>query len=125
MSHSSHYVVNPFPTVVGHGISGREYRFVAYPWGSDFLPTEALYTFARKDAISSWFVLYVGETSDASVRISRDLHLHHKAADALARGATHILFLPFAGSDLERRRAEQDLIDALNPPCNGRSGFIR
>ena len=94
------------------GASGAKYEFELYLWGTEFRPIGALYTVLRRDP-DAYRVIYVGETSDMSVRCD----CHHQLPCFTRNRMTHIAVR--AESDRTRRLLiEADLRRSYNPPCN-------
>jgi hypothetical protein len=100
--------------VIWKGISGRQYRYYAYPIGTSFKSQPGNYIFAQENA-NGIFAVYVGETSDLSERFEN----HHKSWCIARNGATHIhAHLNHEGPDA-RRAEELDIKNNYDPPCNG------
>jgi len=100
------------------GQSGNKYDFNVYAWGTDFNDFGAVYYVSKRtiksDGIGSHTEIYVGETGDMSERFDN----HHKAQCFKNNGANAISAHQDDDED-SRLQKETDLINALDPPCNG------
>jgi|SRR3989344_3427002 len=101
------------------GVSGTLYLFKAHPWGTRFPAIPGLYAFVAPLPTGLWRVLYLGETHDLDERVGLGLRSHHRALDALHRGATHVAVARAPAVKGDRLAQETDLCEALMPPCNG------
>lgn len=107
-------LVPPPQLISWFGMSGVEYTFTMRRIGA-WMPSYAgLYIFAIE---SGWNALYVGESEDLSDRVGANLRQHHRYAEAVRWGATHIGTLEYPGA-LVRLLAEKDLINGIQPPLN-------
>ena len=107
------------------GQSGKSYLFRVYPIDKESLEPNGYflhkdmavcYVFCKETAETKFQSIYVGETGDASQRYDN----HHKADCIRECGATHIAFYyDDMANEFSRMATEQDLIQGLNPPCNG------
>ncbi len=101
-------------TVNWPGLSGRQYTYYVYPVGTDFESVPGNYIFA-KVTNGSWTPVYIGETSDLSLRFDN----HHKMPCIKRNGATHIHVHRNDGGVTARQAEESDLIRNFRPICNG------
>ena len=105
-------------TLILTGALGIKYTFNVYPYGTKFKAIGAVYYISKRtekaDGTGSHDKIYIGETEDLSVRFDN----HHKEPCFKMHNANCISI--YQESDEEKRLIiEKDLIDALNPPCNG------
>jgi hypothetical protein len=101
-------------TIVAKGVSGIEYTFSIYPWGTDLQKMGGVYIILKKaDQKSDYTILYVGQTGD----LSEDFDNHPKKPCFDRNGKTHIAILP-ESFELNRQSIESDLIRSCNPVCN-------
>ena len=100
------------------GQSGQDYNFDVYAWGSQFTAVGAVYYISKRteksDGTGSHDKIYVGQTSDLSERFDN----HHKA-NCFQRNNVNAISLYLENNESARLSIEEDLINALNPPCNG------
>lgn len=99
--------------VTATGLSGVQYSFKVYPWGTPFKAVGAVYLVLRKGN-PSFDLLYVGQTDDLSCRFDN----HHKLPSFDRNGRTHIAIL-VEPSEAKRLRIESDLVTKYQPSCNG------
>ena len=99
------------------GQSGNKYKFTVYSWGTGFQSFGAIYYISKRtekpDGTGTHSEIYIGQTGDMSERFDN----HHKASCFRQHGVNAI---SAHGDENEnsRLRKEEDLIDALHPPCN-------
>lgn len=96
------------------GISGAQYEFDIYRWGTSFTPVGGLYLVLKKQPTGKYELLYVGQTGDLSERFDN----HHKQSSFDRRGKTHIAVRGEA-TEKGRLAIEADLIQNYQPVCNG------
>ena len=100
------------------GRSGREYSFRIYPWEHQFKALPAVYVVTERavepNSAPTFSPVYVGLTAD----LSQIFAGHEKHECFQMYYANTIAVLPEADA-AGRARIEQDLVAALNPPCNG------
>ncbi|MBW2118927.1 MAG: GIY-YIG nuclease family protein [Deltaproteobacteria bacterium] len=106
-------------TVTFTGVSGTDYEFNAYPWGTSFKKDfGAVYFVTRRtqksDGGYSHTRIYVGQTEDLWVRFDD----HHKQGCFDTYGADCVCIYGEQNEDT-RLAIEQDLIDNYNQLCNG------
>jgi len=105
-------------TLVLEGESGNKYDFNVYNWGANLSDIGAVYYISNryKDSDGDWTHqrIYIGQTSDLSERFDD----HHKAQCFEDHDANAISIHQEA-NESTRLTIEEDLIDALNPTCNG------
>ena len=100
------------------GVSGNEYTFSVYPYGTKFKALGAVYCISKRFKNQSGGfnhnVIYVGETEDLSGRF--DNHHKEKCFEKHDANCTCILL----ENDKSNRLAiEANLVAAHNPTCNG------
>ncbi len=100
-------------TVNATGISGRQYPFEVYPWGTGFNAVGAVYLILRTSQGGNYDILYVGQTDDLSTRFNN----HHKQPCFDRNRKSHIGVL-VEGSERNRLAIEQDLIAKYKTMCN-------
>lgn len=96
------------------GKSGRTYKYGVYPIDETFekgVPANYLYAKKRR---SGWEAMYIGETSEASERMTGN----SKDQCARDKGATHIHFHKGSAEESERKDEAEDLIKVHSPQCN-------
>lgn len=105
-------------TITLTGQSGTEYKFNIYNWGTNFDEIGAVYYISnRHEDNDDWWThtkIYIGQTGDLSDRFDN----HHKAKCFEDHNANAIS-VHREGNENSRLFIEEDLIEALNPPCNG------
>lgn len=99
--------------ITWQGKTGR-YDFGVFPMqGTEWNDVPGLYIMCYWDRI--WWPQYIGQCESFRDRISDS---HHKLADALRHGSTHIHAMVHRGGQVSRRKVEVDLLAAWKPPCN-------
>ena len=105
-------------TIDLQGQSGQKYTFNIYKWGAELKDIGAVYYISNRqeNADGSWSHtnIYVGQTEDMSERFDN----HHKAECFDSYNVSAISIHQEEGED-SRLEIEDDLITALDPPCNG------
>ena len=103
-------------TVTFTGSSGSAYTFEVYAMSTlgTFNAVQGVYIFTRRNNNRQHTALYIGETANASRRLTRT---HEKLRCVRRNNGTHICFMQ-TSSEGERTAAETDLIRAYNPTCN-------
>ncbi len=97
------------------GRSGQQYEYRTYLLNHEFSDEPGNYIFVKRmTELAVEKPLYVGETSTLEGRFEN----HHKAECARKLGITHIDAHGSSSNEATRKAEEQDLIEALNPPCN-------
>ena len=95
---------------------------VCDPYG-DWNEVAGIYVFSRQftalGIVPMWSSEYVGETNSFHSRLS-PITKHEYWAEAVERGATHVLAVIHHGDTEARRADEKKLIGLLNPPINQR-----
>ena len=94
------------------GSSGSRYQFTSYTTDHEFEDTSAVYILSKsrienKKRFHS--VMYIGESSELSTRLSHHQHLDESINSIL------VMYIP---SKTDRLRVERDLIEHYNPPRN-------
>ncbi|MDO8422318.1 MAG: hypothetical protein Q7S99_09155 [Parvibaculum sp.] len=102
-------------TATWTGASGKKYQYYVYKIGTKFKAVPANYIYTKISAANTWVPIYIGETSDLSVRI---LDTHHQRDCILRNGATHIHVHKSSATAQVRIDEETDLRKAHKPPCN-------
>jgi len=100
-------------TIPASGVSGKQYSFKMYPWGTQFKALGAVYLILH-EGNPRFDLLYVGQTDDLSTRFDN----HHKQPCFDRNRRTHIAVL-VEQSEAARLRIESDLIQKYKPGCNG------
>lgn len=100
--------------VTVEGISGTQYEFDVYLWGTQFKPVGAVYIVLKKKPTGNYDLLYVGQTGDLSERFDN----HHKKPCFDRNGKTHI-GVRVESSEKRRLSIEADLTAKYKPVCNG------
>jgi hypothetical protein len=121
MSTQPYQSVNPKPTLIWHGASGKSYEFEHFRLGAvTFNQLGGVYIFCYLANDSRWYAVYIGETDDFRRRLADELPGHHRWQDITRAGATHICALVVNGPNAAQRRLEieTDLRHKQNPPCN-------
>lgn len=95
------------------GLSGTQYDFDVYPWGTEFKPTGGLYLVLKKQPDGRYAILYIGQTGNLSERFDN----HHQSACFTRNGKTHIA-VRGEGSEQRRLAIETDLIRNYQTSCN-------
>lgn len=109
-------------TVQWVGASGQRYDYECYAvpnnLGSDvsWNDVPGNYIFAGQQN-GLWVVLYVGETGSFQSRLTSQ---HERWQCARNLGVTHVHARVNTGGPTARRNEENDLVQNLNPVCNGR-----
>lgn len=111
------HLAGPKP-VTAVGQSGTRYSFLLQPFAG-FHPQSlpGVYLVCREAGYVTT-ALYVGESSDLSVRVGSALGSHHALDSWRRHGATHIGVMYTTGSEVARLQIERDLINGLAPTCN-------
>jgi hypothetical protein len=116
-------VIDLNTTITIKGMSGTNYIFNVYGFTSfsdladAFNNISALYAFTKRnyDGFSyTHDLIYVGETGNLSKRFNN----HHKEICIMRSFANSICIHSFYGTELERRAAEADILNAFDLPCN-------
>lgn len=100
--------------VTVQGISGAQYVFDVYLWGTQFNPVGAVYIILKKKSDGNYDLLYVGQTGDLSERFDA----HHKKPCFDRNGKSHI-GVRVESSEKQRLAIEADLTAKYKPVCNG------
>lgn len=95
------------------GASKRTYSFQAFPWGTNFNSSGAVYAILKQTPTMHYSVLYIGQTGDLSERFDN----HHQQACFDRNGKTHIAVYPET-TESRRFNIETDLVRSYNPTCN-------
>jgi hypothetical protein len=107
-----------YGTLAISGASGSSYKFTVHSWDTKFNPIGAVYVITKRTekpgGVGSHTYIYVGQTGDLSERFDD----HHKINCFRRNGANCICVHPDANKASHLKK-EEDLIQALNPPCNG------
>ena len=100
------------------GKSGSSYEFSVYAIDTNFRAVGAVYYISKRtskpEGGGSHTALYVGQTEDLSERFNN----HHKMDCCKKKGA-NCISVHLDGNEKSRLKKESDLVDAINPPCNG------
>ncbi|MEI8341203.1 MAG: hypothetical protein WCH43_06660 [Verrucomicrobiota bacterium] len=100
------------------GASGKKYTLEAYPLSTTFKALGGIYAISKRilnqDKTGTHTVLYVGQTGDLSARFND----HHKE-DCWTRNSANCISILLEGTEARRLAIESDLVNAINPPCNG------
>ena len=101
------------------GKSGKAYDFVVYSSDTTFNTGIACVYYVSKRTLKSrngatHTAIYVGETEDIKDRLTN----HHKQS-CFDRNKYNAVSIFKISTQTARSRAEQDLIDGLDPLCNG------
>jgi len=95
------------------GKSNTAYSFAIYPRSQEFKAIGVIYVMAKKTNGSSYSLIYIGQTGDASKR-----PFNHHRKDCFDRnGADHVLLL-VESAEKRRLEIETDLIQNYSTPCN-------
>jgi len=95
------------------GVSGTQYEFGVYPWGTSFNSIGGVYLVLKKQVSGKYDLLYIGQTGDLSERFDN----HHKAPCFTRNGKTHIA-VKAESSEQKRLNIETDLIRKYKTSCN-------
>lgn len=111
-------MANP-PTITLTGASGTKYKFNVYGKDLEFNAVVSCVYYVSKRSLNDKGVyshtnIYIGQTEDFNKRHAD----HHKQACFEQHGYNAISVHEVDGKK-KRESIEQDLIDALNTPCNG------
>ena len=105
-------------TITLKGQSGTEYDFNVYKWGANLSDVGAVYYISNRyvDDDGGWTHtdIYIGQTGDLSDRFDN----HHKA-QCFVDYDVNAVSVHLDDDEDSRLEKEIDLIDALNPTCNG------
>ncbi len=96
------------------GLSGRQYNFGVYKYGTNFKPIGVVYAVTHRNSASEYDVIYIGQTEDLSDRFDN----HHKES-CFIRNNVNCICVHTESNENQRLRIEQDLTHNYNPPCNG------
>ncbi len=101
------------------GASRNAYAFDVYSKDADWVDDFACVyyvsqRFQKDDGRWSHYKIYIGETEDIKYRFSN----HHKQ-DCFEEHDYNAISVHVESNEKTRLAIEQDLIDALDPPCNG------
>ncbi|WP_315823316.1 GIY-YIG nuclease family protein [Paraflavitalea speifideaquila] len=97
------------------GKSGTQYTFTLYSGMPEFNSIGGVYVFTKAATVGgSHTVIYIGMTSDLSTRFDN----HHKMPCIQKNGANFLGVLTI-NEESRRRNAENDLLAAYTPTCNG------
>lgn len=100
------------------GASGKKYKFNVYPYDTDFKSIGGVYYISKRteknDGSGTHSKIYIGQTGDLSERFDN----HHKEICFQKHGA-NCKSIHAEASEEKRLEIEEDLINALRPPCNG------
>jgi len=105
-------------TLTLKGQSGTEYDFNVYKWDTDFEDIGAVYYISKRtekpDGYGTHTKIYIGQTGDMLERFGD----HHKS-ECFENHDVNAISIHQEANESTRLTIEEDLIDALNPPCNG------
>ncbi len=105
----------PPPDVVKWpGQSGKEYSYWVYAINTGFQSSPGNFIYARQTGDGRWFPIYIAQTRDLHQRLEG----HVSAADAMAKGATHIHAHYDKVGQAARCSEEHDLVRRWKPACN-------
>ena len=102
------------------GASGTEYEYTVHPLGTQFPDAPGNYMFLKETEPTHFISLYVGETGSLADRLNAPRY-HHQFDCVEKRGCEHICVHGSSEDEEVRRAEEMDLIDKLDPPCQGKS----
>lgn len=105
---SKHMAVSTNTTATG--ASGTTYTLEVHPLGTQFRAVSGVYVVCKGNT-----PLYVGQTGNLAERFED----HHKTFCWRSRGADRMAVMAVSGGETHRLAIERDLIQSLNPPCNG------
>ena len=104
-------------TITLTGVSGKEYEFNIYPFGTEFNAVGAVYYISKRTekSGSGWehSRIYIGQTANMSERFDS----HHKA-DCFNEHQVNCHSIYQENNQEERLFIENDLVEAYKPPCN-------
>lgn len=98
------------------------YQFTIHPADSHFHRLSGIYIFVivpetdtqhPASSTQQYSLLYIGITNNFQSRLKQ----HHKIAEAIALGMTHIGILKIT-SGKKRKKIEREILRFLNPPLN-------
>ena len=95
------------------GFSGLLYAYDVYSISSPWNDVPGNYVFAGQQG-GIWQLLYVGQCDSFSERIPS----HERWAEAVQRGATHVLAQTNTAGEPARLAQERDIIGRHQPPMN-------
>jgi len=100
------------------GISGNRYMFDVYLFGTKFKAIGAVYYISKRvqkpDGNGNHANIYIGQTEDLSERFDN----HHKESCFIKHNA-NCISIHQEGNERRRLAIEADIINSLEPPCNG------
>lgn len=104
------------PTITFIDANDNRYTFNMYPISDlgDFNEVQGVYIFTRELSNGRHRAVYIGETGDASDRLTTS---HEKMPCIRRNNGTHICFMQ-TSSEWERMTAETVLIRKYDPACN-------
>jgi len=100
-------------TITLTGKSGTRYEFTIYPREQKFKEVGVLYVMAKKKNETTYTLIYIGETGDASTRPFN----HHRKDCFDKHGADHVLIRTESG-EKTRLDIETDLRNGYETVCN-------
>ena len=96
------------------GASGSEYIFDVHTADTTWNDGVAcVYCVSKRDEQGKHTAIYIGETEDIA-----DRFMDHHKQECFERRGYNAISLLFETNERQRLIIEQDLIDALSPPCN-------
>lgn len=100
------------------GASGEKYGFDVYQSDANWADNIACVYYVSKRTVKpegggSHTAIYIGETEDLKTRLSD----HHKQ-DCLERHGYNCISIHHESSAKARLQTEEDLVKAIDPPCN-------
>lgn len=99
------------------GVSGKEYGFNVYSWGTEFKAIGGVYIVSKRRVDEKGkgrhTFIYIGHTGDLSERFDD----HHKA-DCFTQHGVNCISIHAEDSEKTRLAVESDLIDGNDTPCN-------
>ncbi len=102
-------------TVTFTGKSGTKYTFDYWDFTGTWNSVAGVYVISRYDKNANTITaIYVGETDDLKARLVN----HHKQSCLNQHNANILCWLDESNSN-NRLKIESDLVNGLNPPCNG------
>ncbi|MDQ7047399.1 MAG: GIY-YIG nuclease family protein [Sulfurovum sp.] len=100
------------------GLSGNKYKFNVYSFDTTFKELGAIYYISKRTTDSNGkgthSKIYIGMTGDLSTRFNN----HHKE-DCFNKKNANCKSILIEENKETRLEIEADLIESLNPPCNG------
>ena len=96
--------------------SGKKYSFNIYSLDTSFNNVGAVYIFSKrtiKDDTGTHSFIYIGETNDLSDRIP-----NHEKWPCVKKYGANCICTHTESHQETRRKIEDDLLDAHDPPCN-------